>query len=247
MAVADPSPAAYPPCTRPERPPAPAWREKEEGRKKFFAELEVGQTREGIVRKIHDFGAFVDMGGADGLIHISQLSWDRVKHPSEILTEGQKVQVRIEKFDPETGRIGLSYRNLQEQPWAKAESQFPVGSTAKGTVSRLADFGAFVKLAPGIEGLIHVSELAHYRVTNVGRIVQEGQEVEVKVLSVDADQQRIGLSLKALLAAPESKQAAEPGTEPNAPPQPLVFPKRSGPLKGGMDRPNGGEGVGLNW
>ena len=222
-------------------------REKEEGRQKFFAELEVGQTREGIVRKIHDFGAFVDLGSADGLIHISQLSWDRVKHPSEILQEGQKVQVRIEKFDPETGRIGLSYRNLQEQPWTNAESKFPVGSTVKGTVSRLANFGAFVKLAPGIEGLIHVSELAHYRVTNVGRVVQEGQDVEVKVLSVDAEQQRIGLSLKALLAAPEPKKGEGSEAEPDAPPQPLINPKRPGPLRGGVDRPNGGEGIGLNW
>ncbi|MFM7931022.1 MAG: S1 RNA-binding domain-containing protein, partial [Pirellula sp.] len=120
-----------------------------------------------------------------------------------------------EKFDPKTGKISLSYRSLQDDPWSDVEARFPVGSTAKGAVSRLAEFGAFVKLATGIEGLIHISELAHRRVNNVSQVITEGQEVEVKILSVDRSAQRIGLSLKATQAKPgspkeESVQEAEP-------------------------------------
>lgn len=219
-------------------------REKAASRQEFYAGLEVGQTREGTVRKIHDFGAFVDLGGADGLIHISQLSWERVKHPSEIVQEGQKVQVRIEKVDPDTGKISLSYRSLQDHPWTNAAQQFPVNSMVHGVVSRIANFGAFVKLGPGIEGLIHITELAHYRVSNISKVLREGQEVDVKVLSVDPDAQRIALSLKAALPAPEAKEEPE---APDEPPRPLVVPKRSGPLKGGVDRSNGGDQFGLRW
>lgn len=223
-------------------------REKEESRRKFYEQLQVGQVLEGVVRKIEDFGAFVDLGGADGLIHVSQMSWDRVKHPSEAVELGQKVKVRVEKFDPQTGKIGLSLRTLQENPWDNIDTKFPVGSTAKGTVSRIAKFGAFVKLASGVEGLIHISELAHYRVTQVEKVVKEGQEVEVKVVSIDPENQRIGLSLKATLAKPEpvdaSKSAIEEKEEP--PRQPAIK-RKPGPLKGGFDRPTGGDGIGLNW
>ena len=135
-------------------------RERNEQRDKLMAELAPGQLREGIVRSLKDFGAFVDLGGIDGLIHISQLSWDRVKHPSEVLEVGQKVKVRIEKFDKETGKVSLSYREMGANPWQNVDSKYPVGARAKATVSRLMDFGAFVKLEPGVEGLIHISELA---------------------------------------------------------------------------------------
>jgi small subunit ribosomal protein S1 len=160
-------------------------REKEEARKQTLAEIQVGAVRDGVIRSIRDFGAFVDLGGVDGLIHISQMSWDRVKHPSEVVEEGQKVSVRIEKIDPDTGKIGLSLRAQSEHPWNNIEEKFPLGSTAKGVVSRIANYGAFVKLAPGVEGLLHISELAHHRVQRVQNHVQEGQEVEVKVLEVD--------------------------------------------------------------
>ena len=128
-------------------------REREEKRGKLLEELAVGQLREGIVRSIKDFGAFVDLGGADGLIHVSQLSWDRVNHPSEVLEVGQKVKVRVEKFDKDTGKISLSYREVGENPWEKAASKYYVGARVSGVVSRLMDFGAFVKLEPGVEGL----------------------------------------------------------------------------------------------
>lgn len=224
-------------------------REKEETKKKTMAELEVGQLREGIVRKLLDFGAFVDIGGVDGLIHISQLSWERVKHPSEILQEGQKVRVRIEKIDPETGKIGLSLKNPEEHPWLNIQSRFPVGSTVRGPVTRLAQFGAFVKVAPGVEGLIHVSELAHHKVYKIENVVKEGDEVEAKVLSVDPEQQRMSLSLKATLAKPE-KVEGKPKSEieePDEPPRPLAVPKRGGPLRGGTGKGSGGDQFGLKW
>src|SRR5204863_3613706 len=118
-------------------------------------------------------------------------------HPSEVLQEGQKVKVKVEVIDADTGKIGLSYRDEGEHPWTDIEAKFPPGSTVKGTVTRIADYGAFVKLAPGVEGLLHISELAHHRVVRVLNHVSEGQEVEVKVLEVDKSSQRISLSLKA--------------------------------------------------
>ena len=135
-------------------------RERNENREKLLAELAPGQIREGIVRSLKDFGAFVDLGGVDGLVHISQLSWDRVHHPSEVLEVGQKVKVRIEKLDKDTGKLSLSYREVGANPWQNVGSKYPVGTRVTGTVSRLMDFGAFVKLEPGVEGLIHISELA---------------------------------------------------------------------------------------
>ena len=224
-------------------------REKEESKKSLLAELQPGQMREGIVRKVQDFGAFVDLGGIDGLIHVSQMSWERVKDPREVVQEGQKVRVRVEKIDPETGRIGLSLKNPEEHPWMGIEQKLPVGAVVRGPVTRIADFGAFVKLAPGVEGLIHISELAHHKVYKVENIVKEGQEVDVKVLSVDTESQRIGLSLKATVERP-TKEGAKPKEEETAadePPRELAVPKRRGPLKGGTGKPTGGDQFGLKW
>lgn len=224
-------------------------REREEKRDTLMAELAPGQLREGIVRSIKDFGAFVDLDGVDGLIHISQLSWDRVNHPSEVVEVGQKVKVRVEKIDKDTGKISLSYREVGENPWEKAASKYYVGARVKGAVSRLMDFGAFVKLEPGVEGLVHVSELSYQRVWRPSDMLSEGQEVEVKVLSVDAEKQRISLSLKALMDRPVKAGKEEIADEdmplPADAPKP---PKRTNqPLKGGIGGPSGGEKFGLNW
>lgn len=221
-------------------------RDKAAKRKERLSKLEVGEACEGIVRKVMDFGAFVDIGGLDGMIHISQLSWDKIKHPSEVVKEGDKIQVRVEKIDPETGKIGLSYRSLQDNPWSDVDARFPIGTVVKGTVSRLANFGAFVKISTGIEGLIHISELAHNRVASVANVLKEGQDVEVKILTVDRDGQRIGLSLKATQVKPESAKPAkeEPVEEPTR--QPIVR-KFQGTLKGGTGSNNGGELFGLKF
>ena len=137
-------------------------RQKEESKQKFMDALQPGQIYDGTVRKLMDFGAFVDLGGgADGLLHVSQLSWARVNHPSEVLKEGQPIKVRIEKVDRATGRIGLSHRDMLENPWTHASSKFAAQTVVHGKVSKLMEFGAFVELEPGIEGLIHISELAH--------------------------------------------------------------------------------------
>src|SRR4051812_23708277 len=224
-------------------------RERNEQRDKLMAELAVGQLREGVVRSLKDFGAFVDLGGLDGLIHISQLSWDRVKHPNEVVEVGQKVKVRIDKFDKETGKISLSYREVGANPWQNAASKYPVGGRATGKVSRLMDFGAFVKLEPGVEGLIHISELGHGRVFRTSDVVSEGQEVEVKILSVDEENQRISLSLKALMTAPmkpgQQKVEAEDMPLPAGAPKPPR--KRNQELKGGTSGPSGGDKFGLKW
>ncbi len=218
-------------------------REKEEERKKKLESIEPGQVVEGTVANLREFGAFVDIGGLDGLLHVSQLSWERVKHPSDVLEVGQKIRVKIEKVNKQTGKISLSYKALSDHPWTNVDQRFPPQSTVTGTVTRVAQFGAFVKLAPGVEGMIHISELAHRRVGRVEDVVQEGQEVTCKILSVDADKQRIALSIKALEAEPERE--SEPAEEEAPAPPRKRGPQK--PLRGGLDRPAGGEKFGLKW
>ena len=192
-----------------------------------------------------DFGAFVDLGGVDGLVHISQLAWGRVKHASDVLQEGQAVKVRVEKVDPQTGKISLGYRDLQENPWTTAAMKYPPRATVTGTVTRLMDFGAFVELEPGIEGLVHISELSYKRVWRCSDIVQEGQQVEVMVLSVDTDAQRMSLSMKELTAPPEPVK--KPEDEAGTPAKPSKkHAKPAGPLLGGLGKKTG-ERFGLKW
>ena len=222
-------------------------REQEAKRQELLETLEVGQIHDGIVRNVRDFGAFVDIGGVDGLVHVSQLSWERVNHPSDVVSEGQKVRVRVEKIEPDTGKIGLSIRNLEEAPWGSAATDYPAGTTVTGQVTRLAKFGAFVRLGPGVEGLIHISELAHHRVSNVNSVLSEGQDVQVKILSVDTESQRIALSFKATLDAPAKKTGAKEAEEDEPLRELAVKPQNDGPLKGGTDRPAGGEQFGLQW
>jgi ribosomal protein S1 len=220
-------------------------REKAEAKTQLLAELAEGQVREGTVRSLQDFGAFVDLGGVDGLLHISQLSWQRVKHPSEVLSVGQKIKVLVRKIDQETGKISLAFRDLTEDPWTHAPTKYPVTSRVQGKITRIMDFGAFVELEPGVEGLVHISEIAHSRVFRVRDFLNEGDEVEAKVVSVDPEQKRIGLSIKAVQAKPEPIKKAEPEIEDAPPPPPL--PKRKTPLKGGIERQGEGDKFGLKW
>lgn len=224
-------------------------REREEKRQEQLEKIQVGDETEGTVRSIKDFGAFVDLGGLDGLIHISKLSWERVKHPSEVLEEGQKVKVKIDKIDEATGKISLSYRDLLENPWNAAEADFSVGSIHKGIVTRTATFGCFVRLAPGVEGLVHVSELAHHRVSKVDAFVQQDNEVEVKVLSFGRETQKISLSIKAAQqTAAAAIQASEKEEEVEEPQREVsVKAQHDGPLRGGNNRDTGGAQFGLRW
>jgi small subunit ribosomal protein S1 len=223
-------------------------RENEEKRKVLMAELEAGQIREGVVTKLMDFGAFVDLGGAEGLIHISKLSWSRIKHPSEAVKEGEAVKVKVESIDADSNRIGLSLRDTLAHPWENVSEDYQVDEVVKGTVTRIADFGAFVKLMPGVEGLVHISELSYKRVAKVSNVLTEGQEIEVKILSIDKESQKMSLSHKACLTPPpktEGGKASAP--EVDEPARDLAVAPTNEPLKGGNDRKTGGESIGLNW
>jgi small subunit ribosomal protein S1 len=220
-------------------------REREASRRELLATLAPGQVREGTVRNIQPFGAFVDLGGVDGLVHVSEVSWQRVKDPSEVLQVGQAVKVKIRKIDPETGKISLGMKELSESPWDNISSKYPSKSNVTGTVSKIMEFGAFVELEPGVDGLVHISELDHKRVFRVTDVVSVGQEIEAQVLSVDAANRRISLSIKALKARPQAEKKPEPELE--EPVEPLKLPKRNVPLKGGRDSGSGGERFGLKW
>ncbi len=222
-------------------------RERSEKKKEQLEQVEAGDLLEGTVRTIKDFGAFVDLGGLEGLIHISKLSWERIKHPSEVLEVGQKVRVKIDKVDKQTGKMSLSYRDTLENPWDAFANSVAAGVVMPGTITRLANFGAFVRLAPGIEGLVHISEVASHRVSNVQSILNEGQEVEVKVLSVDRDSQKIALSIKQALHKAAESLAQETAEEDIPVREPLIKAKHTGPLRGGNDRIGGGERFGLRW
>ena len=218
---------------------------------KMLETLEPGVEFDGIVRSVREFGAFVDIGnGVEGLIHVSELSWDRVANAADVLKAGEKVRVVVKKVDRETGKIGLSARDLIESPWKRAGDKYHVGATVKGVVSRIAQFGAFVKLEPGVEGLVHISELATRRIRSVSDVAREGQQVECRVITIDPDEQRLSLSIKALAPSPASKEqpaAEEPeADEPEAPPP--VVKKRNTPLKGGTGgNQSQGEKFGLRW
>ena len=187
-----------------------------EQRSELVQSLEEGQIIEGVVKNITDYGAFVDLGGIDGLLHVTDIAWRRINHPTEVLSIGQTVRVQIIRVNHETHRISLGMKQLEADPWEGIEAKYPVGVKFKGRVTNITDYGAFVELEPGIEGLIHVSEMSWTK-KNVhpGKIVSTSQEVEVMILEVDPVKRRISLGLKQTLANPwESFAASHPvGTE----------------------------------
>ncbi len=163
-------------------------KQREDQREKTWAQLEVGQIYDGIVRSIKDFGAFVDIGGVDGLVHVSDMSWERKQNAADLVKVGQKVKVEVLRLDPEKRKVSLGMKQLTASPWDEAAIKYPIGGTVSGKVTRTAEFGAFVELEPAIEGLIHISELATQRVRRVTDIVKVDQMVEVVVLAVDTEQ-----------------------------------------------------------
>jgi small subunit ribosomal protein S1 len=183
-----------------------------EARNELVANLREGQVLEGVVKNITDYGAFVDLGGVDGLLHVTDIAWRRVNHPSEALNIGQTVKVQVIRLNPETQRISLGMKQLEADPWDGIEAKYPVGAKFTGRVTNITDYGAFVELEPGVEGLVHVSEMSWTK-KNVhpGKIVSTSQEVEVMVLEVDPSKRRISLGLKQCLANPwESFAEAHP-------------------------------------
>jgi ribosomal protein S1 len=204
-------------------------RDREEQKEKTWAALEEGQVRPGVVRSIKDYGAFVDLGGVDGLLHVGEMSWSRLANPGEFLKIGQEVQVKVLRIDRDTKKISLGLKQLTPSPWDRVEEKFSRGMTVPGKVTRVMDFGAFVELDPGIEGLIHISELAPNRVRRVVDIIKPGQDVEVRILKLEPDARKISLSLRPL----PGPAVPEPDDEDDDTP-PAPRPERKVPLKGGL-------------
>jgi small subunit ribosomal protein S1 len=170
--------------------------ERREVRQKILDDLQPGQVVEGVISNIVEFGAFVDLDGIDGLIHISELSWSHVNHPSEVLTIGEKVNVKVLDIDRDRQRISLGLKQTQADPWQSVIESYQVGDVVEGRVTKVVTFGAFVEIHSGVEGLVHISELAAHHVENPREVVNQGDVLAVRVIEIDADRRRLSLSLK---------------------------------------------------
>ena len=174
--------------------------EEQEGKKdEFWSQAEEGKHYNGVVKNLTDYGAFVDIGGVDGLVHISELSWDRIKHPSEVVKVGDEIDVYIKSLDRENGKVSLGYKKTEDNPWERLRNDYPVGSVFTAPVVSITKFGAFVRVLPGIDGLVHISEISNERVEKVSDVLKVGDEVTVKLIEADFEKHRVGLSMKAEL------------------------------------------------
>ena len=168
-------------------------------REEFWANVEIGKAYTGVVKSLTSYGAFVDIGGVDGLCHISELSWNRIKHPSEVVSVGDTIEVYVKDIDRENHKVSLGYKKTEDNPWEQLRNNYPVGSVFHAPVVSLTKFGAFVRILPGVDGLVHISEISNERVEKVSDVLKVGDMVDVKLLDVDFDKKRISLSMKALL------------------------------------------------
>lgn len=182
--------------------------EFEQNKQQIMNELQAGQEIDGTVQRLTPFGAFVDIGGIDGLVHVSELSWQHVAHPKDVVSEGQSVRVKVLKVDPAAGKISLSIKAAQPGPWDSAAGQFNIGDIVTGTVRRIVTFGAFVEIAPGVEGLVHISQIAHRHIATPYEVLKEGQEVQAKILDFNPAEKRVSLSIKETEEAPEQSESA---------------------------------------
>ncbi len=188
--------------------------ERDAVRTKFWDTVQIGDVFKGEVKSLTSYGAFVDLGGIDGMVHISELSWSRIKHPSEVVKEGDVIEVYVKDLDREKNRISLGYKKDADNPWVKFAEDYSVGDVVKAKVVSITPFGAFAQIVPGIDGLIHISQVAEKRVTNIKDVLSVGEEVEAKITEIDTDKKRIGISIRALLEdrageAPAEDEAAE--------------------------------------
>ena len=179
----------------------------------IWDKLSVGDVVEGVVMRFTDYGAFVDIGGLDGLLHISEISWGKLKHPQEALSIGDKINVKILSMNAEKGKISLGLKQNMPEPWSVIDEKYEVGQVITGKVVQIKDYGAFVELEPGLDGLVHISEVAYKRVTNIADEISVGQEVKAKILEIDKERKRISLSIKETLDAPEAEAAEEAAAE----------------------------------
>ncbi len=175
-------------------------------REEFWANVEVGKQYKGVVKSLTSYGAFVDVGGVDGLCHISELSWSNIKHPSEVVSVGDEIEVYVKSYDPENQKVSLGYKKEEDNPWVKLENEVPVGTEFDAPVVSITKFGAFVRIMPGIDGLVHISEISNERVNKVSDVLKVGDEVRVKLTAVDFDRKRISLSMKACLDEAEDAE-----------------------------------------
>ncbi len=174
--------------------------ENDAKREAFWASVEVDKKYTGVVKSLTNYGAFVDIGGVDGLVHISELSWNRIKHPSEAVSVGDTIEVYVKSIDAENHKVSLGYKKAEDNPWEKFKAEYPIGCTFTAPVVSITKFGAFVRILPGVDGLVHISEISTERVEKVSDALSVGQEVEVKLIDVDYEKKRISLSMKALLS-----------------------------------------------
>lgn len=178
---------------------------------KFWETAEVGQEFTGTVKSLTNFGAFVDLGGIDGMIHISELSWSRIKHPSEVVSVGDTVKVYIKNLDKENGRISLGYKKEEDNPWEIMKNDYPIGTECEVTIVSMTTFGAFARVIPGIDGLIHISQIANERIEKPSDVLKVGETVKVKITDIDFDKKRVSLSIRALLE--DTDEASEVSEE----------------------------------
>jgi small subunit ribosomal protein S1 len=208
--------------------------ERKEMRQAILDRLSPGDVVDGTISNIVDFGAFVDLDGMDGLIHISELSWGHVNHPSEVLDIGQEVKVKVLDIDRERQRISLGLKQTQSDPWQQVLDSYSLNDIVEGKVTKVVTFGAFVEILPGVEGLVHISELAQHHVENPREVVAQGQAVQVKIIEMDAERRRLSLSLKRV----DESEASQPRPE-DAPPLALseeVFSEEpSAPVEEAVD------------
>ncbi len=176
--------------------------EKEQRMKEVWDKLQVGDIVEGTVMRFTDYGAFVDLGGIDGLLHISEISWGKLKHPQEVLSIGDKVKVKILSMNDEKGKISLGLKQTTPEPWSVINEKYQIGQVVTGKVVQIKEYGAFVELEPGLDGLVHISEVAHKRVNDIADELTVGQTVDAKILDIDTERKRISLSIKQTLDAP---------------------------------------------
>ena len=176
---------------------------------KFWAQAEEGQKYTGVVKSLTDYGAFVDIGGVDGMIHRTELSWKRIKHPSEIVSVGDEVEVYIKALDAENKKISLGYKKIEDSPWEVLKRDYPVGSEIDVKIVRITTFGAFAEIFPRMEGLIHISQIANERIEKPQDVISIGDTVKVKIIDIDFEKKRISLSMRALLPAPEKAPVEE--------------------------------------
>ena len=217
------------------------YEERREKRDELFSSLQVGQQVKGTVRSIAPFGVFVDLGGIDGLVHKSELSWNKVNNPESGYQVGEEVEAEVIDINHERGRISLSIRRLQPDPWHSTVADLKVGDLIDGTVTKIVNFGAFVRVEEGLEGLIHISELSHQRVAHPGDVVHEGQTLKLKIISLDSERHRLGLSLK---QAEEAPARAEPRARAPTAPRARGYDALAGhPGARGRHRQHPGRGV----